>query len=125
MKIAIPVKTNKKNPAISPLFGKAKWFAFVDTNNDKIDIAKNECYGGIEVMNWLAQKGVNIIIFQEMGATPYGFVKEMGDITLFHSGYDRLLLDEAIKKFKNNELTLIDDTNITTIITKHESKHTH
>ena len=52
-------------------------------------------------------------------------LKEMGDITLFHSGYDRLLLDEAIKKFKNNELTLIDDTNITTIITKHESKHTH
>jgi predicted Fe-Mo cluster-binding NifX family protein len=125
MKIAIPVKTNKENPAISPLFGKAKWFAFVDTDNDKIDIAKNECYGGIEVMNWLEQKGINIIIFQEMGTTPYSFIKEIGGITLFHSGYDRLLLNEAIKKFKNNELTLVDDTNIATIIAKHESKHTH
>ena len=37
MKLAIPVKTNKENPAISPLFGKAKWFAFVNIDG-KIEI---------------------------------------------------------------------------------------
>jgi len=77
------------------------------------------------VINWLAKEGVEVIIFQEMGITPYNLIKEIKAITLFHSGYDRLLLDEAIVKFKNDDLLLIDDTNIETIIAKHESKHTH
>ena len=124
MKLAIPIKTNKENPAISPLFGKAKWFAFVDIDG-KIDIKQNLCNGGTQVINWLAQESVEAIIFREMGTTPYNLIKDIKIITLFHSGYDRLLLDEAIAKFKNNELLLIDDTNIETIIAKHESKHTH
>ena len=60
-----------------------------------------------------------------MGTTPYNLIKDIETISLFHSGYDRLLLDEAIAKFKNDDLLLIDDTNIETIIAKHESKHTH
>jgi predicted Fe-Mo cluster-binding NifX family protein len=124
MKLAIPVKTNKENPALSPLFGKAKWFAFVDIDG-KIEIKKNLCNGGAEVIRWLAQEKVEAIIFQEMGITPYNFIKNIGTITLYHSGYDRLLLDKAIEKFNNNELLLVDDTNIESIIAKHESKHTH
>ena len=123
MKIAIPVKTNKENPAVSPLFGKAKWFAFV--SGDKIEIKRNVCNGGIQVIKWLAQEKVEAIIFQEMGIMPYNFIKDIGTIVLYHSGYDRLLLDKAIEKFNNNELLLVDDTNIESIINKHESKHTH
>ena len=37
--IAISVKTNKENPAVTTLFGKGKWFAFID--GDKITIGKN------------------------------------------------------------------------------------
>ena len=27
--IAVPIKLNKQDSAVAPLFGKAKWFAFV------------------------------------------------------------------------------------------------
>ena len=59
MKLAIPVKTNKENPALSPLFGKAKWFAFVDIDG-KIEIKKNLCNGGAEVIRWLAQEMMRV-----------------------------------------------------------------
>ena len=51
MKIAIPVKTNRENPAIAPLFGKAKWFAFVE--DGEVSIEKNEAEGGVRVVDWL------------------------------------------------------------------------
>ena len=124
MKLAIPVKTNKENPAVSPLFGKAKWFAFVDIDG-KIDIKQNVCNGAVQVINWLIQENVEVIIFQEIGTAPYSLMKDMETITLFYSGYDRLFLSEVIRKFKNDELLLIDDTNIETIIAKHKFKLTH
>jgi len=46
MKLAIPVKTNKENPAISPLFGKAKWFAFVDID---VKLISNKIYVMVEL----------------------------------------------------------------------------
>ena len=44
MKIAVPVKMNKDNSAIAPLFGKAKWFAIIE--DEKIMIEKNPAEGG-------------------------------------------------------------------------------
>ena len=52
--IAIPVKINKENTAVSTLFGKAKYFAFIE--NNKIEIVKNEQSGGKAVANWLKSK---------------------------------------------------------------------
>ena len=49
MKIAIPVKMNKENPAIAPLFGKAKWFAIVE--NNEVSIVTNENAGGKLLLN--------------------------------------------------------------------------
>ena len=49
MKTAIPVKANKENPAVAPLFGKAKWFAVV--KNGKATIEKNPAQGGRAVIS--------------------------------------------------------------------------
>ena len=49
MKIAIPVKMNKENSAIAPLFGKAKWFAIVE--DGKMTIEPNHCDGGQAVID--------------------------------------------------------------------------
>ena len=32
--IAIPIKTNKENAVVSTLFGKSKWFAYIDENGN-------------------------------------------------------------------------------------------
>ncbi len=123
MKIAIPVKRNKESTDLAPLFGKAKWIAFVEDGN--INIVPNATHGGRAVVEWFAREGVDTVIFQEMGVTPYGMIKSIGNITLFHAGHERVLLDEVLVKFHANQLTLIDDTNIAEILAHHEKKHPH
>jgi len=123
MKIAIPVKMKRENSPLAPLFGKAKWFALIEDN--QVEIVENPVHGGRAVIAWLLGEGVDTIIFQEMGVSPYEMVKETGKIKLFHAGYDRILLDEALEAFDSNALPLVDDTNITEILAHHEKKHSH
>ena len=122
MKLAVPVKMNKENPPVAPLFGKAKWFAIVDSKSGKSEIVPNDYSGGQAVVEWLNSIGVEVILIQEIGTSPYQRVKEY-DIALYHTGYDRILLNDAIKKFENNELTLLDDTNIGEILKHHNSRN--
>ena len=123
MKIAIPVKTNKQNPAVAPLFGKAKWFAFVE--KDSVSIKENPAKGGKAVIEWFANEGVDTIIMQEMGVTPYKMIQAQGGMTLYHSGHERILLHDLIAKFADAELEMLDDTSMADIIKQHEGRHTH
>ncbi len=123
MKIAVPVKTNQENPPLAPLFGKAKWFAIIESG--QVTIEPNPVKGGAAVIAWLASEGVEVILFQEMGHTPYEMIKETGTIDLFHAGYERILLEDALERFEADKLEEIDDTNIDPIIAHHEAKHSH
>lgn len=121
MKIAIPVKMNKENSAIAPLFGKAKWFAIVEEGN--VSIASNQCDGGQAVIDWLANIKVDTIILQEMGMNPYKKVQAYGNIKLYHTGFERILLDEVLEKFNNNTLALLDESKMAEVIQHHEKRH--
>ena len=123
MKIAIPVKTNRENPAVAPLFGKAKWFALVE--DGKISIEKSGASGGVAVIEWFSQLGVDTIIIQEMGVSPYEAAKAHGGMRVIHSGYERITLDEVLRKFDNNELLILDDESMARIIKHHEGSHSH
>ena len=121
MKIAIPVKMNKENAPVAPLFGKAKWFAIVE--DGQINIVANPAKDGQAVVEWLAQIKVDNIILQEMGKSPYAKVQSYGNITLYHSGFERILLEDVLKKFENNDLTLLDGTAMDKVISHHEIRH--
>jgi len=123
MKIAIPVKMNKENTALAPLFGKAKWIAFVEDGD--VSIVPNARQGGKAVVEWFESEGVDTVIFQEMGVTPYEMIKSLGNIALFHAGHERILLNDVVEKWHANQLTPIDDTNIGEILAQHEKKHPH
>ncbi len=121
MKIAIPVKMNKKNAPVAPLFGKAKWFAIVE--DGQINIVANPAKGGQAVVEWLAQIKVDTILLQEMGKSPYVKVQSYGNITLYHTGFDRILLEDVLKKFENNDLVLLDENQMQKVLDHHEIKH--
>ena len=121
MKIAIPVKMNKENTALAPLFGKAKWFAIVE--DGKITIEQNPADGGQAVVEWLSQSAVDTIIIQEMGMNPYRKVQSYGNIKLYHAGFDRILLENVLQKFEENALELLDDAGMAKIIAHHEVRH--
>ena len=108
MKIAIPVKMNRENPPVAPLFGKAKWFAFIE--NRKVEIKANPAQGGQAVIQWFTDEKVDTIIMQEMGVRPYQMIQSHGGMKLYHSGFERIPLDELIKKFADGELEMLDDT---------------
>jgi len=119
--IAIPLKLNKENSALAPLFGKSKWFAFVDNGN--ITIEKNKAQGGSGVVNWLLGKGVKTLIMQKMSQPPYEMIKEEGSISILYAGSDRIELPEALEKYESNELIILDDSNAPDIIKSHDRQH--
>ncbi len=107
--IAIPVKTNKENPAVTTLFGKAKWFAFVD--GDKITIEKNEIMSGRAVVEDFVAKGVTKIVFSHMGGNPFMLLQK-AKIECYHSGEERVLLNDVVEKLKNDQLTKVNGVNM-------------
>ena len=121
MKIAIPVKMNKENSAVAPLFGKAKWFAIVE--NGQVNTVANPASGGMAVVEWLAESNVDTIILQEMGQNPYKKVQSYANIKLYHSGFERILLNDVLEKFEANALTFLDEEAMKKIITHHEVRH--
>ena len=112
---------NKENAPVSPLFGKAKWFAIVE--DGQVNIVENPAKGGQAVIEWLAHINVDTIILQEMGKSPYAKVQSYGNITLYHTGFERILLEDVLKKFENNDLTLLDETTMDKVIAHHEVRH--
>jgi len=122
MKLAIPIKMNKENAPVAPLFGKAKWFAIVE--NEKISIIPNNQSGGKAVIELFAEMKVDALLIQEMGVSPYEKAKEL-ELMLYHTGFERILLSDVLEKFKNNDLEILDDTNMDKIIQHHEKRHSH
>ncbi|MEE8588887.1 MAG: NifB/NifX family molybdenum-iron cluster-binding protein [Sulfurimonadaceae bacterium] len=120
--LAVAVKTEKDNTAVSPLFGKAKFFAFYDGKT--ITIEKNEIKGGTAVIEWFAQKGVETIIVKEMGCSPYKALQNHG-MKLLYAGDERIEVGDVVEKYDANELAALTDAQMQNIIAKHEKSHTH
>jgi len=111
--IAIPVKIDKENPAVTTLFGKAKWFAIVD--GDTITIEKNEIQSGRAVVEYLVSKGVDKLIFNHMGGNPFMLLQK-AKVECFHSGDERILLNDVLDKLKNDSLIKVDGTNMSDFV---------
>jgi predicted Fe-Mo cluster-binding NifX family protein len=111
--IAIPVKTNKENPVVSTLFGKSKWFAYVDGEN--ITIEANKTDSGREVVENMISRGVTSLVFHHMGGNPFMLLQK-GHIECFHDGGERIFLNDIIEKLSKGELTKVDGSNMADFI---------
>ncbi len=109
MRIAAPVKFNKANPPISPLFGHAKWFAFVE--NGKMTREANPYDGGMAVVDWLLHRGVDVILAQHIGLKPYLYLEQEG-VAIYYPGEGRVFLEDAMRAFKEERLQRITHENI-------------
>ncbi len=118
--IAFPVLTEKENANVSPLFGKAKYFAFYDGEN--LSVEKNEQKGGIAVVDWFKQKGVSKVVIKEMGSHPYLKIQEYG-MELYYAGDSKISTNELLEKIDENSLEKLSEEKINEIIKKHEKGH--
>ncbi|WP_457608164.1 NifB/NifX family molybdenum-iron cluster-binding protein [Nitratifractor sp.] len=120
MLTAIPLKMNKPESAVSPLFGHAKWFAFVD-DEGKVTIEANPYDGGMPVIEWLLSKGVGRIVTQHIGAGPFRFLLQQG-VEAWYPGEGRILLSEALERIEKGEAERITPENIDRFA-RHQHRH--
>lgn len=118
--IAIPVKTDKTESAIAPLFGKAKWFVIIEENGEVI-FWKNELKSGREVVNRFIEIGVNNVIFQDMGGNPFMLLDRAG-IACHYSGEGRVLFKDAVTALGEAKLTRVTTANMFDYVEKSQ-KH--
>jgi len=117
----MPVKMGKEEVLISPLFGHAKHFAFVD--KEGIEIIKNPHDGGAEVAQWLIDEGVQAILTHHIGIKPFTILTQAG-IACYYVGEGKVHIEEAVEAFKRGDLLQITDENVH-LFTKHAHNSRH
>jgi len=99
--IAMPVKTNSQESAISPVFGKVKYFAIVDSDN-KIKFVENLEKSGTKAVQLLLENGVTNLLTPHIGENPFQMALEKG-LKVYFVGKERMTILEAVAKFRNSE----------------------
>jgi predicted Fe-Mo cluster-binding NifX family protein len=118
--IAIPLKMEKESSAVSPLFGKAKYFAIVDKG--EVKILKNLCHGGNQVAMWLHSLGVEKLILSHMGANPFEKLTSFG-IEIYFAGEERIVLKDVLLAYADGDLVMVSKENFDTIFPPHDHSH--
>lgn len=113
---AIPVKSNTKESAMAPLFGKAKWFAMV-ADNGEVTFWHNEAKSGRAVVDQFSAMGVKRVIFQDMGGNPFMMLQRAA-IACYHAGVGRILFTDALDQYKKGGLTTVTSENMGEFIEK-------
>jgi predicted Fe-Mo cluster-binding NifX family protein len=113
MKIAVAVKSDIENPVMSPLFGKATFFAIATSNLDYKDttIIEPSHSHGTEVIDYFYNIGVNTLLISRMGLSPYNKAKSMG-MKIFYVEQRKMPIDSLLEQLKLNNLEEMTDSNM-------------
>lgn len=121
--IAIPVKTKTPDAAVAPLFGKAKWFALVDAKGN-VDFWGNSEKNGRSVLDHFKTIGVETVIFQSMGSSPFGMLMD-ANIICFHAGKGRIVFQDALNALKEGNLNQVTRQNMGDYVETGRHSHTN
>ena len=108
--IAIPLDT-KDSIELSKLYGRAPFFALLDTKTGDFEVIDNEVKGkGPKSAAFLQEKNVSSTLFYHMGEGVYdGFVKNKMDV--YTADYNTYTIKEIYDCFIHNKLTQLTDSN--------------
>lgn len=118
--IALPIKSDKEESALAPLFGKAKWFAFV-REDGTISIMANQAEGGIKTARWFESLGVKVLITNHLGEKPFQALQKAG-IRIYFAGKERTEVAQAVLKFHEGALVEVDAQNYQELLGEEEKK---
>ncbi len=119
--IVVPVKTDKDEGVVAPLFGKAKFFS---TINDKgeINTHTNVLSNGIQVAQWFKSIGVKSAILSHLGETPFQALLK-NDIEVYFAGNERISLSDVLQKFRDGVLPRVTKENFGSLLGEGEHHH--
>ena len=109
MKIALPISEKNEAAIMARRFGRATYYLIRDDQNDDVVIVENPAVNarggaGIQAVEFLISKGVNVVIVPELGPNAERVLRS-ANIDIFQ-GLD-LSSKELFEKWKNNELKKI------------------
>ncbi|MDD4505301.1 MAG: NifB/NifX family molybdenum-iron cluster-binding protein [Sulfurospirillaceae bacterium] len=119
--IAIPVKTDKEEGVLAPLFGHAKYFSFI-SDDGSVMTHKNSAEGGVKVVDWLVSMGVKTIILNHVGEKPFHLLTQKS-IDIYFAGKDRITLPEVLQKLKDGILEKVSIVNYMKLLGEDDHHH--
>jgi len=114
-----PVDSVSENSIISTSLEKSKYFVIYDKNSIKIEPNPNTY--GVELLQWLNDKGVSSIIIKEMEINPYNKLKN-SRIKIYHVGDELKKINEIIHSYNNKKLELLNNDKMLEIVKLHENR---
>ena len=107
---AAPLKMNKKESAITKVFGKAKYFGIYNDKTNELKVIKNQNPGGPAIFAQLIDEGVDTILTPHAGPGAVNGAMRAG-MKLFYCGEERKDLLEAVKEFQEGKYIEITANN--------------
>jgi len=119
--LAIPLDT-KRSTTLSKLYGKAPYFALLDTETGNFISIKNEVEGkGPKSGDFLKSEGANSTIYYYMGEGVYkSFTKNKMEV--YTANYHPYSIDEIYTKFIDQDITKLNDSNFDTLLNPGENE---
>ncbi len=108
--IAIPLD-NEQATTLSKLYGKAPFFALLDTQTGGFKVVENEVKGqGPKSADFLKSQGATSMIYYHMGEGVYKSF-EKNNMDVFCADYNAFSIEEIFNNALSDNLTKVDNTN--------------
>ena len=105
MKICVPSKGKDPSSEVDDRFARAEFFAIYDTDSGEYEFVENTIAGahgaGPKVVQFLASKGVNVVIAYNVGMNAYSVIQESGISVYLAKGGT---VEENVKAYLDGEL---------------------
>lgn len=124
MLLSMPIKSASTDAALAPLFGNAKYFAFVDEEG-VITTQPMEQNGGKDVARTLLTHNVDVLIVSHLGLNPFVLLKTYG-IKVYFGGEKRMTISQAVAAFHEDKLIQVTAENYEALLgSDHHASHSH
>ena len=110
----MPVKTDKEDGILAPLFGHAKYFSLSDEKGN-VTIHKNDADGGVKVVPFLSHLGVTTVLLNHVGEKPFHLLLK-ANIEVYFAGKERISFQEALEKLRNGLLEKVTVVNYMSLL---------
>jgi len=113
--LAIPLDA-EHSTTLSTLYGKAPFFALLDTEVGSFKVVKNEVVGkGPLSAEFLKQKGVSSTIFYHMGEGVYKSFEE-NNMAVYCADYKKDSIDSIYRNIKKDGYKKLDSSNYSSLL---------
>lgn len=109
--IAMPIKSNSKESALTTVFGKTKYFALVDEENGEITVKENPFDSGRALSEWFVDNGVDKVVVKSMGANPF-LILNNGGVEVYLCHEKRSTIEETVALLREGKATRITAENM-------------